>query len=158
MTNSVQRNSNNLFSFSEGAKLLTGSVLPNIAFPTANDGDIYIRSGTPSQLYQRLSGVWVLIPDYNTVVSLVGGSSSPYIQTFNNSTDWGSPSGGYYSITVLEANHSKGLSPSVSIFEDISGDYIKIEVDRILVNNVGDVVFRVPEIPDTRFVGKIVIL
>lgn len=97
---------------------------------------------------------------YNRINAANVGSGSgaiPYSTVFTLS-DWNGPSGGFYTITILEAAHNKGTSPGVEIFELVSGDYIQVEVDRVRVNSGGDVEVRVPETPDLRFNGKIVIL
>jgi hypothetical protein len=81
-----------------------------------------------------------------------------YYQIFNATTDWGAPSGGYYTITVLESAHGKGLHPLAEIFELNGSVYERVEVDLLTVDSItGNISFRVPETPDLRFVGKIVI-
>lgn len=87
-----------------------------------------------------------------------GGGGTKYNQTFNATSDWGSPSGGFYTITILESTHSVGTSPSVEIFESDSGDFVLVNVDEVRVNASGDVSFRVPETPDLRFAGKVIII
>lgn len=84
--------------------------------------------------------------------------TTKYISTFNNTTDWGTASGGYYSITVLVGSHKAGTSPTVQIFELTGSDYDMVQVDRIRVNSSGDITIRVPETPDGRFTGKIVVI
>lgn len=86
-----------------------------------------------------------------------GGSVVPYEQSFNATTDWGSASGGYYTITITEATHSKGTKPLMLIMEQNGLNFNKIEVDLITITPAGDVSFRVPEVPDLRFAGKIFI-
>lgn len=85
------------------------------------------------------------------------GSVSAHSQTFNATSDWSGPSGGVYSITVLESSHDKGTNPIVQIFELVGSDYEEVQVD-ISINSNGDVTISVTENIDTRFVGKIIIL
>jgi hypothetical protein len=80
-----------------------------------------------------------------------------YQQAFNVNTDWGTASGGYYTIIVWEATHNQGMTPSVSIYEEDSTDFVEVMVDEVRISSVGDVSFRVPEVPDCRFAGKVVI-
>lgn len=86
-----------------------------------------------------------------------GGGGTPFSDTMNSSTDWGSPSGGYYSITITAGTHGKGTSPVVQVFELISGSFEDIGTD-IIVNSSGDVSVRVTSVPDNRFAGKIIIV
>lgn len=87
-----------------------------------------------------------------------GGSSSPYTQLFNSTSDWGSASGGYYSISITQSTHEKGTSPSIQIFELVGSDYEQVDVDTVLVSSTGDITIKVTQTLDTRFAGKIVIL
>lgn len=87
-----------------------------------------------------------------------GGPAERFLQTFNATTDWGSPSGGYYTITVLAASHALGTDPTVEIYENISSEYFQVTVDEVKVNTSGDVSFRVPSSPDLRFAGKVIII
>jgi hypothetical protein len=95
------------------------------------------------------------------VVGPSGGSGSPSIpfeQTFNATTDWGVASGGYFTISITEASHGKGPSPIVSILEVNGLNFDKVEVDLITLTPTGNISFRVPETPDLRFAGKIIII
>lgn len=86
-----------------------------------------------------------------------GGSGTPYSQTFLTAT-WSGPSGGYYTITILESTHGKGTDPGVEVYETSGTDDDQVTIDRIRVNSSGDVELRVPSSPDLRFDGKVVIL
>jgi hypothetical protein len=86
------------------------------------------------------------------------GPAERYVQYFNSSSDWGSPSGGYYTITILAATHTKGINPIVNIRELSGSDYIDLSVDQILINSSGDISFRVLETPDLRFAGRVTII
>ena len=85
-------------------------------------------------------------------------ASPRYVDNFNATTDWGVASGGYYSYTVLASVHERGTNPTVDVFELVGADYNKVEPDLISVNASGDITIRVPENPDCRFEGRMVIV
>jgi len=87
-----------------------------------------------------------------------GGPATKYSLAFNATTDWGSLSGGYYTITVTAGTHALGTSPIIEIFELDTGNYLSVMPDEIKVTPGGDVSFRVPGTPDLRFAGKIIIV
>lgn len=90
-----------------------------------------------------------------------GGGSTPasrYTQTFNATTDWGAASGGFYTINILQAAHTRGANPVVQILETSGPDFILINVDLVTISSTGDVSFRVQDVPDLRFAGKIIIV
>lgn len=87
-----------------------------------------------------------------------GGSSSvTYTQLFNDNTDWGAASVGFYSITVSQSTHQNNLEPLVQVFELVGSNYEMVGTE-VSVNASGDVTIRVTENIDSRFTGKIVIL
>jgi len=89
-----------------------------------------------------------------------GGGSGPAERsstTHNALLDWGSPSGGEYTITITAGTHGKGTSPNVQSFELVSGNYVNV-FPNIIINNSGDVSIKVLETPDLRFTGKILII
>jgi len=79
-----------------------------------------------------------------------------YLHNFNNTTDWGTAVGGYYTITVSAVTHGMGTNPVIVIKELTGSDFITVDVDRILVLANGDTSIRVPETPNCRFAGRIV--
>lgn len=85
-----------------------------------------------------------------------GGSVTPSITSFVNG-DWTGPASGEYSITVTEATHGKGSNPTVTVYEDNTGTFERVEPS-IELNASGDVTISVTETPDLRFEGKIIIL
>jgi len=87
-----------------------------------------------------------------------GGSSDPYVTSFNATTSWGSPSGGVYSYQVLEATHEKGQHPIVQVFELSGGIYEVVTPNSVDVDSSGNVTITVTEVLDARFQGKLVIL
>ena len=82
-----------------------------------------------------------------------GSSGTGYVKTFNIG-NW-IIDGSDYRILVNEAEHLQGTAPTVSVFE-LSGSYISVHVS-IEVTNAGEVIIRVPQVPDNRFSGKIII-
>lgn len=84
--------------------------------------------------------------------------SERYSETFNNTSDWGSAAGGYYTQTITNATHGRGTSPTLIIEELDGSDYIEVLPDRVLINSSGDVSFRVTEVPDGRFTGRITLI
>ncbi len=81
-----------------------------------------------------------------------------FVETFDATGDWGSPSNGYYTITVDETDHERGTKPTVAVFQKDATDYIQISPDRIKVNTSGDVSIRVPQTPDLRFEGEMIFI
>lgn len=105
-------------------------------------------------VFNPLSGQW----DIKGSGGGGGGPADRFIQTFNATTDWGSPSGGYYTITVLGLTHGLGVDPNVQVYETIAGvDYLLLP-DEIRINGSGDIAIRVLQSPDLRFAGKILII
>lgn len=101
-----------------------------------------------------LSGAEALVP----IDQIVGGGNdldNRYSQTITLAS-WGSPSSGVYSITVLEATHGREENPVVQVYENDLTNFDQIEVD-ININPSGDITISVPETPDLRFEGKIII-
>ena len=93
---------------------------------------------------------------------IVGAGSTPtpetpYADTFNNTTDWVGPSSGFYTITIAQVTHQKGINPQVQVMELDGSNFNIVDVDRVQVTPTGDVEIRVPASPDLRFNGKIVI-
>ena len=85
-------------------------------------------------------------------------ATSRYTSTFDATTSWGSASGGYYTITLPQATHTRGVSPQVDTFEESGSDYIQVEGDELKILANGNVELRVPETPDCRFAGKMVLI
>lgn len=84
-------------------------------------------------------------------------ADTPFAQSFNATTSWGSPSGGQYSIIIPETTHDKGINPTVTVYERIATDFFQVGVDAIEIDSAGNVTISVSENIDTRFEGKIII-
>lgn len=93
------------------------------------------------------------------IVGSSGGSGieNSYALTFNNTSDWGTASGGLYSIVVPEGTHLKGVNPTANVYELVSGSYELVFVERLLISNSGQITISVLDSPDLRFSGKIII-
>ncbi len=85
------------------------------------------------------------------------GVAVRYVHTFNATTDWGSPSGGYYTLTVSAVTHGLGTTPISEVFEIIGSDLQKVNVS-IEMNSFGDVSISVLSSPDLRFSGKLLLI
>lgn len=83
-------------------------------------------------------------------------ATGKYFEEFDT-VDWAGPSGGFYSYTVLASTHGKGKNLIAQVFQLDSGEYELVLAHSLRINSVGDVTIRVPEVPDSRFQGKIVI-
>ena len=81
-----------------------------------------------------------------------------YVSTFNATGDWGTVSGGYYTIEVTEVTHGRGTNPVVMCRAKSGSDYIAVNPDRIMVLADGNVQIRVPQIPDLRFEGQLIMV
>lgn len=86
-----------------------------------------------------------------------GGPAERFVQTFDGGADWGSPSGGVYSITVPAATHALGTNPNVQVYELIGGVYNLVNIS-INVTAAGAVTISVVQTPDLRFPGLILII
>lgn len=85
-------------------------------------------------------------------------ATARFTSTFDATTDWGTASGGYFTIAITQATHTRGTSPQVMVYEESGSDFIKVELDELKVLANGDVELRVPESPDCRFAGKVVMI
>lgn len=79
-----------------------------------------------------------------------------YQQTFNATTDWGSPSGGIYSLVITAATHGKGTKPIVQVWELSGSDFLTVGLASKM-DASGNITLEVIETPDNRFAGKIII-
>lgn len=138
-----------------------------------NDGavDLLVEDNTDTGTYDNIlvgnanryilldngtaGGTWFVEPMDTPAV----GAATRYTTTFDATTSWGSASGGYYTITYTQATHLRGTSPSVRIYISDGGTgFNVVEPDQSNVASNGDVSFRVPDSPDLRFAGKIVLI
>jgi hypothetical protein len=84
--------------------------------------------------------------------SVIG--SAAFSLDFNATTDWGAASGGYYTIT---ANHNLNSENLVVSVWDTTNGQVQVLPDQINQVTADQLTFRVTELPDKRFAGKVVI-
>lgn len=94
----------------------------------------------------------------NTIKVSASNIMGRYSNTFNATTDWGVASGGYYTIAITAANHGRGTTPLVQVYEQSGSDYDLVMPDRLRVTALGQVEIRVTETPDNRFAGRYLII
>ena len=80
-----------------------------------------------------------------------------YVSGFTATTEWGTAAGGYYTITVTAATHGIGSNPVVSVQQLTGSDYLIVDSDLTKIFANGNISIRVPETPDLRFAGRLVI-
>jgi hypothetical protein len=119
------------------------------------------KTVTPDRAYEftlvdngTAAGVWYVnfLEEADTL------ATARFTATFDASTDWGAASGGYYTQVITQATHTRGTSPQVDVFEESGSDFVKVDLDELKVLANGDVELRVPEDPDCRFAGKVVMI
>jgi len=135
----------------DGATILSGSLDPSSTPVSAAVGDVYISTSTGKIYVKSDSGLSTSWDQTTTVADLA------FVDIFDNTADWGTAAGGYYTITITQATHQKGTNPIVQVFETNGSSDELINTDLISVNTDGDVSFRVNETPNLRFSGKVVI-
>ena len=167
-----------------GAKTFSTPIISNVATGIApltvssttliTNLNADLLDGQQGSYYQNASNLnagtldATLLPIFNGDVSttIVDGAvqflvnkNEKYSMTFNNGTDWGTPSSGEYSITIPASAHGKGLDPMVQVLLLSGSKYVFTFPDNISVDaTTGDVSIDVPSTPDKRFAGKIAIL
>jgi len=100
------------------------------------------------------AGTWY----YFIMASAGSAPALRYVLTHDASTDWGSPSAGYYTITTTGVTHGMGNNPNIQYYEDVGGGaLVEVTPDQSGVNSSnGDADFRVPDDPDLRYAGQVV--
>lgn len=106
------------------------------------------------QSVSSAAGVWHVTDMGDATVA----AATRYSQDFNATTDWGSPSAGAYTLTVLGSAHTRGVNPTAMVFETNSTIESKVELDMSFDNTTGDVSLVVPQVPDCRFAGRVLIM
>ena len=100
------------------------------------------------------AGVWerVLLP--NTAQQ----AAARYTEEFNDTTDWGSPLGGFYTRTILAATHQMGQYPDAKAWYNNGLSYEAGTLSDILLDKAtGNITLRVSDIPDNRFAGLLMV-
>ena len=80
-----------------------------------------------------------------------------YVSGFTATTEWGTAAGGYYTITITSATHGIGSNPVVSVQQLTGSDYLVVDVDELKIFANGNISIKVPETPNLRFAGRVVI-
>jgi hypothetical protein len=126
------------------------------------NGQLLIGNTTGNTLTKSTltAGTGVSITNGAGSITIASTVNAPYVQTFNATTDWGSASGGLYTITVPATTHGFGLNVSQVVTYQTSGsDSEQVTANSVLINNItGDVSITVTQTPDARFAGKLVII
>lgn len=134
--------------------------LNNCAYPiTANLitlGEVTIHSyrGVPPVARQSLS-LNTTLNEYAESSSGGSTSSENYIRVFNNSSNWTSNID-LYELSVLVSAHNKGSNPQIQTFE-LNGSTFEEVTCNTIIDNSGNIKIRIPQLPDLRFNGKIIV-
>jgi hypothetical protein len=141
MADAASAASVNVMTFDAVTPILLQNVLANRAFKfTLLDGS------TPA-------GVWHV--EY--LDSAIPPPAVRYVAPFNATTAWGSASAGYYTFAVTAATHLMGVNPVVMTFSG-AGPFQQVQADQCLSAANGDVSVKVPDDPDCRFAGQLIIM
>ena len=137
--------------------------------PIASSFDLVVKDGAgtilktvvPGTAYEftcedigSAAGVWFVTSLGDDTVL----AASRYSQDFDNATDWGSPSAGAYTITITEVVHTRGLNPQVTVLEVVGDIETEVDVEVSYDKTTGDVSIAVPQTPDCRFAGRVLII
>ena len=142
-----------------GRNSLTDLSLGDLVYVVDASSDDTVYSGWA--IYRHLgTGVSGSYVDANFVkVSDESSTKNPYNLQFDDNVSWGTPSLGNYTINVPQSTH--GFSPlrpiRVDVYEDDGVNWVEVEVDVLVNKSSGDVSITVPEEPDNRFVGRLII-
>lgn len=99
------------------------------------------------------AGVWHI--DFLEEADLI--AAERYVDSFNATSDWTGPGGGYYTRVVTAITHGKGTSPAAKVRSG-AGPYTDVTTDQLTVAVNGDITIQVTQTPDLRFAGQIVIM
>src|SRR5690606_18188365 len=85
----------------------------------ASFDDISINGGNRYILLDNgtAEGIWFVEPMESQGATV----ATRYSEDHDATTDWGSPSAGYYTITILASTHGRGTAPKVQFFESDGG-------------------------------------
>lgn len=85
-------------------------------------------------------------------------AAARFTQAFNATTDWGSASGGFYTITIAAASHLKGEFPDAQAWYDNGTAYESNTIaDVRIIKTTGAVELKATSTPDNRFAGLLFI-
>ena len=122
-------------------------------------GDIGATAGGAGTPTAGATDVQAQLDALNTAVDNLQDENVSFTDTFAL-IDWAGPTSGRYTHTTTQATH--GLTSAdlidVQVQEEISANNYRIVRTRVDINtSSGDVVLTVREVPDARFVGRVII-
>ena len=130
--------------------------MPYIFNPLTGNLDYFKDSSGGSTNYTPSEpSEWSPVPsNVGSALDQLASRTTKYSQTIIVG-DW-VLDGTEYKIDINEAVHLKGIHPTVTVYEDESGQFLEV-MTTVLVSNAGVVSVRVQSTPDLRFSGKITI-
>lgn len=130
--------------------------MPYVFNPLTGNLDYYKETSGGSTAYSPTNpSEWSPVPaNVGSALDQLSSRTTKYSQTIIVG-DW-VLDGAEYKIDISEAVHLKGIHPTVTVYEDESGQFLEV-MPTVLVSNAGVVSVRVQSTPDLRFVGKIII-
>jgi len=90
-----------------------------------------------------------------TITANSTSNNATFVQTFNATTDWGTASGGFYTISFTHNFNTYGVT--VQIWDETSS-HVLAQVGTTTLTSVNAVSIAVPSSPDNRFAGRIVVV
>jgi hypothetical protein len=142
---------NALSTFSLVVKDSTGAIIKTIVAPAAGSIRAY---EFVCQDISTAAGVWYTVSMEDTAVQ----AASRYAYDFNATNNWGDASAGNFTLTASGVDHTRGLNPSVMVYETAGPVQTMVDLDLRYNGTTGDVSLVVPETPNCRFAGRVVIL
>ena len=101
------------------------------------------------------AGVWTV--DY--IQKTTNVIAERFIYGFNATTNWGTASNGYYTIEVTAVTHGMGSNPNPKLQKTVNAKYRDTFPDGggCETDASGNITFKVPESPDLRFAGRLIV-
>lgn len=101
------------------------------------------------------AGVWSV--DYiQKTASII---ADRYVFGFDATTSWGTASNGYYTIQVTAVTHGMGSNPTSKLQKSVNTSFKDTFSDGggVTTDASGNITFRVPESPNLRFAGRLIV-
>ena len=138
----------------DGGKVYSVNGADGVVVLTATDiGATAGAVGTPTA---GATNVQAQLDALNTVVDALDDADHIYTESFLIA-GWAGPSGGEYTYTIAGATHGFTATDimDVTLFEDVAGNYEKVEAEITINGTNDDVVISVRQNPDGRFPGYV---